>query len=313
MSSAQSCSGQADVLIVQNDPPHPSGRDRRGVLMIPTHDKPTVCWNELSYALASIHGGVNPNVVRYRLPARLRLQERQRAPVEIQAAFANSFPNRALPHVRVSPSRFGFKYLDIETPLDNVAAQDIIRAARNDKWRVNASVIGEPLLVGFHTASMVHAIRFDKIPHDDLQAFLHFVPELFKLMEPSIDISIVDVWRVENRVTLNSALQQTNHWVFGGSILVLFGLAAVPASVRVADLVHKWPGWYMWRAKSVISLVFPGRYEYCTFCKYTAQNENGNQHQRHLTHKCRKLVCMKCGLTGHYDSACPTSASVRRR
>lgn len=307
MPSSNIATEKESAKIIQYDDPHPSGRDRRGVLICGLNDEPTVSWNDLTYALASIHGAVNPNVVRFRVPTGLPRDAADQVVNAVQTAFAISFPDRSLLDVRLSSARSGFKYLDIETPSENVKAEDIILAASRDAWQVNGELLGEHQFVGFQTSKMVHAIRFDQIPHDDLGNFIEFLPELLKLIEPSVPITIVDIWRVEYKVAINSALQRSSNWVFGCSIVVLFSLPdPLPTSGRIAEIVDKWPGWYMWRNKSVIGLVFPGRYDYCGFCKYMAQNMEGDENRRHTTKMCRKLVC-------HYDTACTTSGYIRRR
>lgn len=297
--------------VVQYDDPHAGGRDRRGVCLFSLHDEPSIPYNDLTYVLASIHGAANPNVVRFRAPSSLRRSNWHQAENSIQGQFAIDFPTLSLPEIQFSAPRPGFKYIDVSAPFDDVRAEEIVKAAST--WQVDGEVLGEAQFVGLPTRDMLHVIRFDKIPAADLQDFIHFLPQLFHTISPSHTITIVDMWKLEYNLTFNSPHQQSSTWTFGNSRIVLFSLSrAEGAKVKVADVVDKWPGWWMWKDVA-IGMVYPGRYEYCTFCKYTAQKQEGPEGRRHTTAMCRKLICMKCGRLGHYDTTCKTGGYVRRK
>nr|CDI56210.1 hypothetical protein BN887_05841 [Melanopsichium pennsylvanicum 4] len=223
-----------DEPIIQYDEPHAAGRDRRGVLL--TTNKPVIEWKKLSYSLASIHGSANPNLVRFRLPKipRAWFHEVQ---ANIKLAFSLSFPDKSLPTVRVVSSSHVYKYVDIETPHSNVAAESIVIAAARDRWKIGEKPLGLPQFVGLQTSELVHPIRFDKIPYDQKQDFISFLPELFHIIEPEHAIKVVDLWEMQYQVAFNSPQQTHTDWIFGSSIVVLFKFtSSLPDDGRIADV-----------------------------------------------------------------------------
>ncbi|SJX65841.1 uncharacterized protein SRS1_16394 [Sporisorium reilianum f. sp. reilianum] len=281
-----------------------------GVCVYALHGQPSIPYANLSYALASIHGAVNPNTVRFRAPSSVRGRNWHEAHTSIQAQFAIDFPAASLPDVVLSAPRPGFGYIDVSMRYDEVRAEEMAKVA--SKWRVNGEVLGEAQFTGLATGELLHVIRFDKIPHSDLQAFIDFLPQLFRTLAPAHAITVVDIWKLEYKLTFNSPHQQSTHWTFGNSLIVLFSLStADKAEVQVADIVLSWPGWWMWNGVAV-GMVYPGRYDYCTFCKYTAQMLEGTKARRHTTAMCKKLICMKCGKVGHYDTTCKTAFGGRK-
>ncbi|SPO29137.1 uncharacterized protein UTRI_06086 [Ustilago trichophora] len=283
----------ADGRIVQNDPPHAAGRDRRGVLLTPA--PPLVDWSILTYSLASIHGAVNPNVVRYQLPFHLCKSQYEEVQLELSNAFTSSFPSKDPANIRIvkaTGSGARFKYIDIETPQSNVSGDEIVSAASEQRWT-------------------------ERIPHGYIGKFLSDLPNLLKIIEPSTTLKVHDIWKVEYKQPFHSSNQSPSQcWSFGSSIVVLLSFDSLPiGEKRIADVVYRWPGWIRWEEEElVLGLCFPGRYDYCGFCKYTAQilegsdgERNGGNTRRHKLSMCRKLICTKCGRTGHYDTTCKSA------
>lgn len=285
---------QTSAQVIQYDEPHPAGRDRRGVLVFSLSPQPVVSWKDINYALASIHGAVNPNGVRFRLTSHVPI-------LDVEANFALAFPNDLLPNVKVS-RRPGFKYIDVEPANFLIPAASIAMAAEENNWG-----LGPAQFLGLPTSQPVHVIRFDKIPFHLKDDFIAHIPAIFKHFAPNIEINVVDLWEQQHRISMtNPAGKKIDTWVFGWSLVVVFSF---PRNLRIADIVDRWPGWYLWQDTFNIGLVFPGKFDFCGFCKFTAQDEG----DRHVTSQCKKLICNKCGRKGHYDTSCKIMPDWRAR
>ncbi|CBQ70189.1 conserved hypothetical Ustilaginaceae-specific protein [Sporisorium reilianum SRZ2] len=292
-----------DEAVVQYETPHAAGRDRRGVCVYALHGQPTLPFAQLLQTLSTVYIALNPNVVRFRMPAYLRPPFWHRAQQQLSQAFSQAFPHKQAATIRLFENAQGYRQIDIETPYDNVPAEEIIRAASECAWKVGHALLGAPLFVGLPSSALVYPMKLDNVPLEKLDEFVASLPGFFaQFVPPSAPLRVVDVWKVETKVCMTHALigAQTTHWLYADSLVVLVEFLSLPASGRIYDLVHDWPGWALWNNSVLVHLHYPGRFDYCHFCKYHAQHHA----QRHPISDCVKLVCGKCGNTGHSEAFC---------
>ena len=292
--------------IVQYDEPHTAGRDRRGILLYSLQPEPTVALEELMAGFKTYRAAMNPNVVRFHMPNHVRTHHWRRAQAELEEAFAKSFPGRELATICLVESAIGYRNIDIETPFDNVKADDIISAAAEHRWKVGFAPLGPPQFVGFQSSAFLHPVKIDDIPLDLVNEFVDDLPAFFRDFNPDpVKIRVVDVWRVEGKVMTKAigSDERESNWIHLNSIAVLIEFTKLPAPGRICDVVHSWPGWVLWKRKLNVHLAFPGRFDYCQFCKYHAQDLEG-EHKRHWIGDCPKVECSRCGCRGHFDSFC---------
>lgn len=275
------------VLIIQYDEPHPAGRDRRGVLLSALHGKPTVPWKDLMTSFTALHTAMDPNVVRFRLP--YYAYDWPKIEGHLRAQFRRAFPDKEPAVVRVFENEKGYRRIDIVTPFENVPASDIIRAAAQEGWSVVSTPISPPHFVGFQTSALVHAIKLDNVPLESKEQFISYLPQLFgEFIEPPVEFRVVGIWEMQGRVSISSCGEKVDTWLFSNSLVVLLELKQLPGSGRIADFVKSWPGWMLWPQEVLIHLQLPGRYDYCVYCKYMAQDVEGES-RRHTLMECTKV------------------------
>ena len=307
--------------VIEYDEPHTAGRDRRGVLISSLSFTPFISWSQLNLPFRSIFTTINPNVVRFRMPSHIKHHQFPRVQSQLSSAFLDSFPNASPANIRVFETSSGFRNVDIETPYNNVTADEIVAAAKEERWKAGGVPLGEPQLVGFRTSRLVFPVKFDNIPYDLIEDFVGFLPDLFRHVSQNsteirypdrepIEVLVVDVWRIDSKVMLKpvGSTEKVTSWVYANTLLVLIEfITPLPGKGRIYEIVHDWPGWVLWkRLKNdvLVHLSFPGKFDYCQFCKYHAQEVEGEgEGQRHMLRECQKVECNRCGGEGSFRFA----------
>ncbi|CDW98390.1 hypothetical protein [Sporisorium scitamineum] len=109
-------------LIIQAGPKKPT---ERGVFIAKWTDKLSTTWSEIANALDAKGAVIGPNVVRFTLP-KITTKQRPQAKNDLMIAFIRSFPGKRVATVRLPEGKRGdTRYIDVETPIDNVKAPDI--------------------------------------------------------------------------------------------------------------------------------------------------------------------------------------------
>ncbi|EST07223.1 hypothetical protein PSEUBRA_003394 [Kalmanozyma brasiliensis GHG001] len=251
----------SEGTVIQYDDPHPAGRDRRGVLIRSLGNAPAVGWKQLMSMFHTVWFALNPNVIRYRMSPALKPQQWKYVQVQLETAFCAAFPGKKLPRVHLFENQQGYRHIDIETPYDNVHADDIVQAALEQGWKVGKIPIGLPLCVGLPTSDLLFPVKLDNIPLNHVDEFITSLPSFFaQFNDASISLRIVDVWQMEGSVSMKASDEPI--WLYAQSLVVLVEFTApLPGSGRFYDLVHYWPAWVLWRNKVNVHLFFPGKFE----------------------------------------------------
>ncbi|SNX87492.1 related to conserved hypothetical Ustilaginaceae-specific protein [Melanopsichium pennsylvanicum] len=309
----------SDEPIIQYGEPHAAGRDQRGVLVYSLHDKPTIHWQELMSAFQAYRSAMNPNVVRFHMPAFVQIHHWKGIQAQLQRSFSLAFPDKKPATISFFKHESGYRNIDIETRFDNVPAADIVAAAAQHGWKVGHAPLGSPEFVSFLTDALLHPVQLDNIPLNLMNEFILSLPDFFKhFNHPAIEIRIVDVWEMQRKVRMKStgATHKATTWLYFGSMIVLIEFTKpLPGLGRIYDVVHDWPGWVLWKNKVNVHLLFPGKFKYCQFCKYHAQELEGEadaEEKRHLMMNCTKVICIRCGCYGHFDSHCKANHTFSR-
>lgn len=298
MSSSSAAAIKPQEPIIQYDGPHPAGRDRRGVLISSLHGTPSVQWKELTTIFHTVWFALNPNWIRFRMPLTLKKPFWKFVEVQLQVAFREAFPGKQVANFRLWENEQGFRHIDIETPYDNVKAVDILAAADLKGWKAGDQLLGKPTCVGLETSALLYPIKLDNIPYEHVADFLSSLPEFFRLfVQPGIELRVVDIWETQGKVTMKRNFvdtdgDETTTWLYAKSLVILVEFTKpLPGTNRIYDVVHRWPGWVLWRDKVVVHLFYPGKFDYCQFCKWYAQDVEGDgEAQRHKFYECTRMV-----------------------
>nr|CDI56211.1 uncharacterized protein BN887_05842 [Melanopsichium pennsylvanicum 4] len=236
----------SDEPIIQYGEPHAAGRDQRGVLVYSLHDKPTIHWQELMSAFQAYRSAMNPNVVRFHMPAFVQIHHWKGIQAQLQRSFSLAFPDKKPATISFFKHESGYRNIDIETRFDNVPAADIVAAAAQHGWKVGHAPLGSPEFVSFLTDALLHPVQLDNIPLNLMNEFILSLPDFFKhFNHPAIEIRIVDVWEMQRKVRMKStgATHKATTWLYFGSMIVLIEFTKpLPGLGRIYDVVHDWPG-----------------------------------------------------------------------
>ncbi|PWY97029.1 hypothetical protein BCV70DRAFT_219804 [Testicularia cyperi] len=133
------------------DPHRLQGIVVKGDLMRQSTPELAMAWPEIMGVLQADGATLGPNVVRFLLPAGepLRAKERKAVWLQLTAAFIAAFPGKEPASVRL-PEEHGSlrRFVDITTDASNVTADDIIRAAKENLWKVAGRPLGPAAFVG---------------------------------------------------------------------------------------------------------------------------------------------------------------------
>ncbi|CDS82013.1 uncharacterized protein SPSC_00195 [Sporisorium scitamineum] len=249
------------------------------------------------------------NLVAYHVPVKISLNDRDVIKKMLGKAFALAFPNADGPSIHVFEGRHHARAQDgtliaFETPCSNVRASDIVAAAFLHGWQLGGRFLGEPWYVGFETTEPFYPLKFLKVPDTCKNAFIQALPAfLTKSLVPGAAIEVIDIWENQTRTS------KAEDWKFNGEICVL-----VCMKPPLVSLTAVWPGWFHFDNEYLIKMVYPGRFDFCNFCKHTAQDIIG-PNRRHREEDCIRITCEDCGHIGHnvaFDKTTFTEPNKRK-
>lgn len=274
----------------------PLGKDKmeRGVLVKSCKGKPTFNWADVVEALDDDHGDAVPNLVTYYLDKDLNEEKRAQIVTEVETAFALSFPGKERADIVLVNAVDGKAwYLDIPTPFDNVQAEHIIAAAIRHEWSAGDVSLTSPIFVGLPTGEMYHPLSFQRVPKALKSEFIDSLPGYVANFEGGKANKLVDVWERQSKEA------EGEEWKFDGTIIAVVHVQGeVLEHKDLEDIVHRWPGWYHFQDEYLIRINYCNRFEYCGFCRHTAQDAKG-PNRRHKKDACIRVICARCGHCGH--------------
>ncbi|CDU22571.1 uncharacterized protein SPSC_01201 [Sporisorium scitamineum] len=231
-------------------------------------------------------------------------------------AFIRSFKGKRPATIRLPEGRPGdTRYVDVENPIDNIKASDIVDAAIRDKWKVCNKPLGHAAFIGSQLPALCIPIRFAGIPLHLKSQFITNIPRLIETALASPDKPLHckarDVWEIETLPILPDDLfsetDTDQHWTFSNDIVVLFELT-LARFITPLDVASEWRGWYMLNNTFLLTLTYPGRFSFCPLCRHKCQDLAG-EFKRHILIDCLKYICNYCGNRGHFEDKCKKKAA----